>query len=107
MRTPRAETLERLRSGPIDLLVIGGGITGARIALEGARLGRRVALVDGGDFAGGTSKSGWRDCDDHVAFFVTQVDVTVRLDNLIQRVAAVDHRPKRATLGEFLQHQQV
>jgi hypothetical protein len=31
----------------------------------------------------------------------------VCLDNLIQRVAAVDHGPKRAALGEFLQHQQV
>jgi hypothetical protein len=33
MPTPRAEALERLRSGAMDLLVIGGGITGARIAL--------------------------------------------------------------------------
>ena len=57
MRTSRADTLERLRAGPIDLLVIGGGITGARIALEGARVGLRVALVDGGDFAGGTSSA--------------------------------------------------
>ena len=55
--TSRADTLERLRSGPMDLLVIGGGITGARIALEGARAGWRVALVDGGDFGGGTSSA--------------------------------------------------
>jgi len=57
MPTPRAETLERLRSDPVDLLVIGGGITGARVALEGARLGWRVALVEGGDFGGGTSSA--------------------------------------------------
>ncbi len=57
VRTSRADTLERLRSGPIDLLVIGGGITGARIALEGARVGWRVALVDRGDFGGGTSSA--------------------------------------------------
>ncbi len=57
MRRSRADTLERLRSGPIDLLVIGGGITGARTALEGARAGLRVALVDGGDFGGGTSSA--------------------------------------------------
>src|SRR5713226_2663790 len=57
MHTSRTETLERLRSAPIDLLVIGGGITGARIALEGARLGQRVALIEGGDFGGGTSSA--------------------------------------------------
>ncbi len=53
------------------------------------------------------AQSAWRDGDDHVALLVTQVDVTVRIHNLIQRVATVDHRPKRAALGEFLQRQQV
>ena len=38
-----------------DLLVIGGGITGAGLALEAARRGVRVLLVDAQDFAGGTS----------------------------------------------------
>ena len=57
MHMPRADMLERLRSEPMDLLVIGAGITGARIALEGARLGWRVALVEGGDFGGGTSSA--------------------------------------------------
>src|SRR5712691_180728 len=52
-------------------------------------------------------QSAWRDCDDHVALLVAKVDVAVCLDNLIQLVTAVDHRPKRAALGEFLQHQQV
>ncbi len=38
-----------------DLLIVGGGITGAGIFLEGARAGLRVLLVEGGDFASGTS----------------------------------------------------
>ncbi|GAB3670262.1 glycerol-3-phosphate dehydrogenase/oxidase [Salinisphaera aquimarina] len=38
-----------------DLLIIGGGITGAGIALEGARTGLRVALIEQNDFASGTS----------------------------------------------------
>lgn len=38
-----------------DLLVIGGGITGAGIALEGARRGLKVLLVEQRDFAWGTS----------------------------------------------------
>lgn len=38
-----------------DLIVIGGGITGAGIAREAARRGLSVALVEGHDFAWGTS----------------------------------------------------
>src|SRR5437868_11145382 len=38
-----------------DLLVLGGGITGAGVALDAARRGLRVALIDKGDFASGTS----------------------------------------------------
>lgn len=38
-----------------DLLVVGGGITGAGIALEAARAGLAVLLVEQGDFASGTS----------------------------------------------------
>jgi glycerol-3-phosphate dehydrogenase len=38
-----------------DLAVIGGGITGAAIARDAARRGLSVALIDKGDFSGGTS----------------------------------------------------
>lgn len=37
------------------MLVIGGGIVGARVAFDAARAGLRVALVDAGDFGGATS----------------------------------------------------
>jgi glycerol-3-phosphate dehydrogenase len=43
-------------AGPVfDLLVIGGGITGAGVALDATLRGLRVALIDKGDFASGTS----------------------------------------------------
>jgi len=40
---------------PVDLLVIGGGITGAGIARDAALRGFRTAVVDKGDLGGGTS----------------------------------------------------
>jgi glycerol-3-phosphate dehydrogenase len=46
---------EALAEGRFDLLVLGGGITGAGVALDAATRGLRVALIDKGDFAGGTS----------------------------------------------------
>ena len=51
----RAAALSSMAAQPVDLLVIGGGITGAGIARDAALRGFRVALVDKGDFASGTS----------------------------------------------------
>ncbi len=51
----RATALERLASEEFDVLVVGGGITGAGIALDAAHRGLRTAIVDKGDFASGTS----------------------------------------------------
>lgn len=51
----REQYLNQLRAETFDILVIGGGITGAGIALDAASRGLKVALVEKGDFAGGTS----------------------------------------------------
>lgn len=51
----RPQTLPSLRSHSFDLLVIGGGITGAGIALDAASRGLAVALIEKEDFAYGTS----------------------------------------------------
>jgi len=51
----RAATLTRLASETFDVLVVGGGATGAAIARDAALRGLAVALVDAGDFAGQTS----------------------------------------------------
>ncbi len=51
----REEHLERLKRETFDLLVIGGGATGAGVALDGASRGLQVALVERDDFAAGTS----------------------------------------------------
>ncbi len=48
-RTPNPSRLD------VDLLIIGGGITGAGAARDAARRGLRVAVVDRDDIAGGTS----------------------------------------------------
>ncbi len=48
-------TLDALRDETFDLLILGGGITGAGVALDATLRGLRVALIDKGDFASGTS----------------------------------------------------
>lgn len=51
----RAENIDRLAAESFDLLVIGGGITGAAIARDAALRGIKTALVEKDDFASGTS----------------------------------------------------
>ncbi|MCL6640771.1 MAG: glycerol-3-phosphate dehydrogenase/oxidase, partial [Candidatus Rokubacteria bacterium] len=52
--TARDDALRALARG-VDVLVIGGGITGAGVALDAATRGYRVGLVERADFASGTS----------------------------------------------------
>jgi len=51
----RAATLERFASHAFDLLIVGGGASGAATARDAALRGLDVALCDAGDFAGETS----------------------------------------------------
>ena len=51
----RDEAIRKLAAGPLDVLVIGGGITGAGAALDAASRGLRVGLVEARDLAAGTS----------------------------------------------------
>jgi glycerol-3-phosphate dehydrogenase len=52
---PRPDAVAALASEPFDVLVIGGGITGAGVALDAATRGYSVALVEKADYAAGTS----------------------------------------------------
>src|SRR3954470_10464931 len=51
----RADAVRALQAEPFDVLVIGGGVTGAGVALDAATRGYSVALVERNDFARGTS----------------------------------------------------
>lgn len=51
----RAHDLQQLSSQTFDVLVLGGGITGAGVARDAALRGFSVALIEQSDFASGTS----------------------------------------------------
>jgi glycerol-3-phosphate dehydrogenase len=51
----RAADLKRLRQERFDVLVVGGGVTGAGAAVDAASRGLRVALIEARDLAAGTS----------------------------------------------------
>ncbi|WP_460409479.1 FAD-dependent oxidoreductase, partial [Thermus antranikianii] len=54
MTPSREELWERLKE-PLDLLILGGGATGAGVLWEATLRGLRAALVEAGDFGAGTS----------------------------------------------------
>src|SRR5438093_13645737 len=51
----RADALAALDRDSFDIVVVGGGITGAGVAFDAATRGYSVALVEKADFASGTS----------------------------------------------------
>src|SRR5580700_1688119 len=55
-RERRMTDLAALRTEVVDVLVIGGGVTGAGVALDAASRGLTVALVERHDLAAGTSR---------------------------------------------------
>jgi len=51
----RARAIEEIAGSHFEVVVIGGGITGAGVALDAASRGYSVALLERGDYAAGTS----------------------------------------------------
>ncbi len=53
--TPRSSLIQQLKNETYDILIIGGGATGAGAALDAANRGYKVALIERFDFGSGTS----------------------------------------------------
>lgn len=53
--TKRASHIKKIKDTPYDLIVVGGGITGAGIALDATTRGLKTLLLEKRDFASGTS----------------------------------------------------
>ena len=51
----RGSVLQSMRDEEFDVAIVGGGITGAGVARDAASRGLKVALIEGSDFASGTS----------------------------------------------------
>ena len=53
----RANQVSKAKSVEFDLVIIGGGVTGAGIALDASSRGLNVCLIEKNDFASGTSNT--------------------------------------------------
>ncbi|HZT98191.1 MAG TPA: glycerol-3-phosphate dehydrogenase/oxidase [Ktedonobacteraceae bacterium] len=90
--TARATYVERLANDQFDVLVIGGGITGAGVALDAAARGYRVALVEKADFASGTSSKSTKLAHGGIRY-LPQFDFPMIQEGVVERGRLVRHAP--------------
>jgi glycerol-3-phosphate dehydrogenase len=88
----RATALVRLAEEEFDVVVIGGGITGAGVALDAAARGYSVALVEKEDFASGTSSRSSKLVHGGLRY-LQQFDVGLVREALIERQLMVGLAP--------------
>ena len=88
----RRAALARLADEHFDVLVIGGGITGAGVALDAASRGLRTALVERDDFASGTSSKSSKLVHGGLRY-LQQKEFVLVYENLAERQRLLDNAP--------------
>src|SRR6267142_5597188 len=97
----RATNLRRLADEPFDVLVVGGGITGAGVALDAATRGLRTALVERDDFASGTSSKSSKLVHGGLRY-LQQREVRLVYEALYERQRALENAPHLVRILPFL-----
>ena len=87
----RADALRRLADEAFDVLVVGGGITGAGVALDAASRGLKTALVEKGDFASGTSSKSSKMIHGGIRY-LQQREFRLVYENLAERQRLLEQR---------------
>jgi len=88
----RARALARLADEQFDVLVIGGGVTGAGVALDAASRGLKTALVEKADFASGTSSKSSKMVHGGIRY-LQQREFRLVYENLAERQRLLDNAP--------------
>lgn len=97
----RPEALRRLADEPFDVLVVGGGITGAGCALDAASRGLRTALVERQDFASGTSSKSSKLVHGGIRY-LQQREFGLVYEGLAERQLALRNAPHLVRVLPFL-----
>ena len=88
----RDEGRVRLGAEDFDLLVIGGGVTGAGVALDAASRGLRTAIVERDDWASGTSSKSSKLVHGGLRY-LQQKEYRLVYENLAERQHLLDNAP--------------
>lgn len=97
----RGRVLARMGSEAFDVLVVGGGITGAGVALDAASRGLRTALVERDDFASGTSSKSSKMVHGGIRY-LQQREFRLVYESLHERQRLLDNAPHLVAPLPFL-----
>jgi glycerol-3-phosphate dehydrogenase len=97
----RDDALRRLADETFDVLVVGGGVTGAGVALDAASRGLKTALVEKGDFASGTSSKSSKMVHGGLRY-LQQREIRLVYENLAERQRLLDNAPHLVSPLPFL-----
>jgi glycerol-3-phosphate dehydrogenase len=100
-RFRREDSLRRLADERFDVLVIGGGVTGAGVALDAASRGLKTALVEKEDFASGTSSKSSKMVHGGLRY-LQQREFRLVYENLAERQRLLDNAPHLVAPLPFL-----
>jgi len=100
-RFRRQDSLRRLADEQFDVLVIGGGVTGAGVALDAASRGLKTALVEKGDFASGTSSKSSKMIHGGLRY-LQQREFRLVYENLAERQRLLENAPHLVNPLPFL-----
>ena len=93
--------MRRLAAEEFDVLVIGGGITGAGVALDSSSRGLKTALVEKQDFASGTSSKSSKMVHGGLRY-LQQREFRLVYENLAERQRLLDNAPHLVSPLPFL-----
>ena len=88
----RAQSLRHLAETNYDVVVIGAGMTGAGVAFDSASRGLKVALIDAGDFASGTSSKSSKMVHGGLRY-LQQKEFRLVYENLRERQRLLENAP--------------
>jgi glycerol-3-phosphate dehydrogenase len=100
-RFRRQDSLRRLADEQFDVLVIGGGVTGAGVALDAASRGLKTAMVEKNDFASGTSSKSSKMIHGGLRY-LQQREFRLVYENLAERQRLLDNAPHLVSPLPFL-----
>src|SRR5215217_4492823 len=84
--------LRQMAEQGVDILVVGGGITGAGVALDAAARGYRVGLVEKADFSSGTSSKSTKLVHGGIRY-LSQFDFSLVRESLVERGLLIRNAP--------------
>jgi len=85
----RSEQINRLKRDEFDVLVVGGGATGAGAALDAATRGLRTAMIERGDFGNETSSRSTKLIWAGIRYIATGFSSLLRFRNITRPVEAL------------------